>query len=347
MKILSSDYRHRSLRTRVGTIDMAVPQQTETGYYPGRLAEPRHRAQQALTQVFCQCYVDNASTRQVDRIIKTIGMEGISKSQVSAMGRELDDFVDAFRSRPLQTGPYSYVWLDVMTQKVRERGLVVDVALVIATGVNNEGRRELLGYDAITARDGAGWTMFLRSLAARGLSGVALVVSDHHGGLKPAIATVLPWATWQRCRAHFACDLMTRVPEASQGTVAALLRTIFEQPDRDGVRAQHARVVEQLAGRFDEAAAMLVEAAQDLLAFSRFPTEHWPNIRSTNPQGRLTKDLRRTTGVVGIFPDRATVLRLVGTVLSDQNEEWAVAKRYMGSEGLARARLRPLGTGHF
>jgi putative transposase len=345
MKVLSQDYRHHAVRTRAGTINVALPELLETNYYSGRTREPRQRAQHALTQVFCQCYVDNASTRQVDRIVKTTGMEGISKSQVSAAGRELDAFVEAFRSRPLWAGPYSYVWLDAMTQKVREGGLVEDVVVVTATGVNNDGRRELLGYDAITAPGGAGWTAFLRSLAARGLAGVALVISDQHRGLRPTIATLLPSAAWQRCRAHFARDLLRRVPEASQGTVAALVRSIFDQPNRDGVWAQHARVVEQLSGRFDAAAEMLAQAAPDLLAFAAFPTEHWANIRSTNPQGRLTKYLRRMTGVVGIFPDRATVLRLVGTVLSDQNEEWAVAKRYMGSEGLAKGRLRPLGAG--
>jgi putative transposase len=234
------------------------------------------------------------------------------------------------------------VWLDALTQKVREGGRVVNVAVVIATGVNNEGRRESLGFDVIATEDGAGWTAFLRSLVARGLSGVALVVSDDHKGLKAAIAAVLPGASWQRCRAHFARNLLTRVPKASQGMVATLVRTIFEQPDYDSVWAQHARVVDQLTGRFDAAAVMLLDAAEDLLAFSIFPAEHWSNIGSNNPQERRNKEARRRADVVSIFPNRAAVVRLVGAVLAEQNDEWAVAKRYMGSESLAKARLRPI-----
>ncbi len=219
---------------------------------------------------------------------------------------------------------------------------MVNVAVVVATGVNNEGRRESLGFYVITTEDGAGWTAFLRSLVARGLSGVALVVSDDHKGLKAAIAAVLRGATWQRCRTHFARNMLTRVPRATQGMVDTLVRTIFEQPDHDSVWAQHARVVDQLTGRFDDAAVMLLDAADDLLAFSTFPPEHWTNIRSNNPQERLNKEIRRRTDVVGIFPNRAAVVRLVGAVLAEQNDEWAVAKRYMGSESLAKARLRPI-----
>ena len=335
-------YRHRDFDTRAGTIDLAIPKLREASYYPGWLLEPRRRAERALTQVVCQCYVEGVSTRRVDDIVKAMGIEGISKSQVSAMAKELDAMVEAFRSRPLDAGPYTYIWLDALTQKVREGGRVVNVAVVVATGVNNEGLRESLGFDVITTEDGAGWTAFLRNLVARGLSGVALVVSDDHKGLKAAIAAVLPGAVWQRCRVHFGRNLMTRVPKASQGMVATLVRTIFEQPDHDSVWAQHARVVDQLAGRFDDAATMLADAAEDLLAFSTFPAEHWSNVRSNNPQERLNKEIRRRTDVVGIFPNRAAVVRLVGAVLSEQNDEWAVAKRYMGSESLAKARLRPI-----
>jgi transposase-like protein len=219
---------------------------------------------------------------------------------------------------------------------------VVNVAVVIATAVNCEGRRECLGFDVITTEDGAGWTAFLRSLVARGLCGVALVTSDDHKGLKAAIGAVLPGASWQRCRVHFSRNLLTRVPKSSQGMVATLVRTIFEQPDHDSVWAQHARVVDQLGGRFDDAANMLADAAEDLLAFSTFPAEHWSAVRSNNPQERLNKELRRRTDVVGIFPNRSAVVRLVGAVLSEQNDEWTVAKRYMGSESLAKARLRPI-----
>jgi putative transposase len=335
-------YRHRDFDTRAGTIDLAVPKLREGSYYPGWLLEPRRRAERALTQVVCQCYVEGVSTRRVDDIVKAMGIEGISKSQVSAMAKELDAGVEAFRSRPLDAGPYTYIWLDALTQKVREGGRVVNVAVVIATAVNCEGRRECLGFDVITTEDGAGWTAFLRSLVARGLGGVALVTSDDHKGLKAAIEAVLPGASWQRCRVHFSRNVLTRVPRSSQGMVATLVRTIFEQPDHDSVWAQHARVVDQLAGRFDDAANMLADAAEDLLAFSTFPAEHWSAVRSNNPQERLNKELRRRTDVVGIFPNRSAIVRLVGAVLSEQNDEWTVAKRYMGSESLAKARLRPI-----
>jgi len=333
-------YRHRGFDTRAGTVELAIPKLREGSYFPGWLLEPRRRAERALTQVVCQCYVDGVSTRRVEGVVKAMGIEGISRSQVSEMAKELDSLVEAFRDRPLDAGPYSYLWLDALTQKVREGGRVVGVAVVIATAVNADGRRELLGFDLVTTEDGAGWTAFLRALVARGLCGVALVVSDDHKGLQAAIEATLPGATWQRCRTHFGRNLMCRVPKASQGMVGTLVRTIFEQPDHDSVWDQHARVVDQLAGRFDEAAAMLADAAEDLLAFSTFPTEHWSAIRSNNPQERLNKEIRRRTDVVGIFPNRAAVVRLVGAVLAEQNDEWAVAQRYMGPEGLAKARLR-------
>ncbi len=337
-------YRHRELDTRAGTIDVAVPKLREGSYYPGWLLEPRRRAERALVQVVCQCYVEGVSTRRVDDVVKAMGIEGISKSQVSRLARELDAVVEAFRNRPLDAGPYTYLWLDALTQKVREGGRIVNVAVVIATAVNANGNREVLGFDVITTEDGAGWTAFLRGLVARGLSGVALVVSDAHEGLKGAIEAVLAGATWQRCRTHFARNLLTRVPKASQGMVATLVRTIFEQPDHTSVWSQHERVVEQLMGRFDDAAMMLMDAAPDLLAFSTFPVEHWTAIRSNNPQERLNKELRRRTDVVGIFPNRAAVIRLVGAVLAEQHDEWAVARRYMGTESLAKARLRPIDT---
>ena len=213
------------------------------------------------------------------------------------------------------------------------------MAVVIATGVNADGHREILGVDVITTEDGAGWLAFLRSLVARGLSGVGLVISDDHPGLKAAVEATLPGASWQRCRTHFMRNLLTRIPKASQSMVATLVRTIFEQPDATQVWAQHARVVDQLEDRFADAAAMLIDAA-DLLAFAAFPTEHWSAIRSNNPQERLNKELRRRTDVVGIFPNRAAVIRLVGAVLAEQHDEWAVARRYMSVESLAKARVR-------
>ncbi len=333
-------YRPRELDTRVGTIEVAIPKLRRGTYFPEWLLEPRRRAEQALTQVVCQCYVEGVSTRRVDDIVRTLGIEGISKSQVSRLAKSLDGVVEAFRSRPLDAGPYTYVWLDALTQKVREGGRIVNVACVIATAVNADGYREVLGVDVITTEDGAGWLAFLRSLVARGLTGVQLVISDAHEGLKGAIEAGLTGASWQRCRTHAMRNLMTKVPKASQSMVATLVRTIFEQPDGEQVWAQHARVVAQLEDRFPDVATMLVDMAPDLLAFTGFPVEHWSAIRSNNPQERLNKELRRRTDVVGIFPNRAAVIRLVGAVLAEQHDEWAVARRYMSVESLTRARLR-------
>ena len=333
-------YRPREVDTRVGTIDVAIPRLRRGSYFPEWLLEPRRRAEQALTQVVCQCYVEGVSTRRVDDIVKTLGIEGISRSQVSRLAKTLDATVEAFRSRPLDAGPYTYVWVDALTQKVREGGRIVNVACVIATGVNANGSREVLGLDVITTEDGAGWLAFLRSLVARGLSGVQLVVSDAHEGLKGAIEAVLAGASWQRCRTHAMRNLLTKVPKSSQSMVATLVRSILEQPDGEQVWAQHGRVVDQLHHRFAEVAAMLVDMAPDLLAFTAFPTEHWSAIRSNNPQERLNKEVRRRTDVVGIFPNRAAVIRLVGAVLAEQHDEWAVARRYMSAESLTRARMR-------
>jgi putative transposase len=226
-----------------------------------------------------------------------------------------------------------------LTQKVREGGRIVNVAVVIAVGVNAEGHREVLGFDVITSEDGAGWLAFLRSLVARGLSGVVLVTSDAHPGLVDAVRSTLTGVTWQRCRTHFMRNLLTRAPRSAHAMVATLVRTIFAQPDAESVWAQHTRVVEQLAERFPAAAELLAEAAPDVLAFTGFPKEHWKQVWSNNPQERLNKELRRPTDVVGIFPNRDAVVRLVGSVLAEQHDEWAVVRHYMRSESLAKATL--------
>jgi putative transposase len=335
-------HRTRSFDTRAGTIELRIPKLRSGSYFPDWLLEPRRRAERALTAVVAQCYLEGVSTRRVDDIVKTLGIEGISKSQVSAMAASLDTMVEAFRSRPLDAGPYSYVWVDALTQRVREDGRVQNVAVVVATGVNAAGQREVLGVDVITVEDGAGWTAFLRGLVARGLSGVALVISDAHEGLKAAIGAVLPGATWQRCRTHAARNLLSKVPRSAQDLVATLIRTIFAQPDGPSVWAQLERVVDQLEAKFAEVAAALVDMAPDLLAFTSFPKEHWRQIWSNNPQERLNKELRRRSDVVGIFPNRAAVIRLIGAVLAEQNDEWAVTRRYMSPEALAKARLRPI-----
>jgi putative transposase len=332
-------YRSRAWDTRTGTIDLAVPKLREGSYFPDWLLEPRRRAERAFVQVVCESYVRGVSTRRVEGLVRTLGIERISKSRVSEMAKELDSAVEAFRTRPLDGAPYTYVWLDAITQKVREAGRIANVAVVVATGVNAAGNREILGLDLHTSEDGAGWTAFLRGLVARGLSGVRLVISDAHSGLVDAIASTLPGASWQRCRTHFLRNLLTRVPKSAGPFVATLVRSIFAQPDADAVHTQLDRVLEQLADRFPAAAEMLQDAGPDILAFTGFPQPNWRQIWSNNPQERLNKEIRRRTDVVGIFPDRDSVIRLVGMVLCEQHDEWAVVRRYMSTESLAKARL--------
>lgn len=330
-------YRMRDWDTRAGSVELAIPRLRQGSYFPDWLLEPRRRAERAMVQVVAQAYVAGVSTRRVESLVQSMGIQGISKSQVSEMARELDQMVAAFRSRPLDGGPYTYVWIDALSQRCREGGRVVNVSTAMATGVNADGHREILGVDVFTSEDGASWTGFIRDLVARGLSGVKLVVSDDHQGLKQAIAAVLPGASWQRCRAHFLRNLLARVPKSAQTLVATLVRSIFDQVDANAVWAQHGRVVEQLLERFPDAADLLAEAAPDVLAFSTFPHEHWRQIWSNNPQERLNKEVRRRTDVVGIFPNRTAIIRLVGAVLAEQHDEWTVARRYLGVESLKTA----------
>ena len=332
-------YRERAWDTRAGTIELQVPRLRTGSYFPDWLLDARRRAEQALVSVVADCYLAGVSTRRVDKLVRTLGLEGISKSQVSRMAKSLDEVVESFRNCPLDPHPYAYLWLDAHVQKCREGGRVVNVATVVAIGVNAGGHREVLGMDVFTTEDGSGWTAFLRGLTARGLSGVKLVISDAHQGLKDAIGSCLPGASWQRCRAHFMCNLMGKVPKAAQDLVATLVRSIFAQPDAKSVYEQHAMVVEQLVGQFPEAAVMLDEARDEILAFASFPKGHWRQIWSNNPLERLNREIRRRTDVVGIFPNRGAIVRLVGAVLSEQNDEWLVARRYMSRESIARAQL--------
>ncbi|MGH9194144.1 MAG: IS256 family transposase [Acidimicrobiia bacterium] len=330
--------RKRNWDTRSGSMELAIPKLRQGSYFPSWLLEPRRRGERALVAVVAECYLAGVSTR-VDALVKTLGISGISKSQVSEMAKSLDQMVEAFRNRPLDQGPYTYVMVDALGMKCREGGRIVIVAVVIATGVNADGHREVLGIDVITQEDGAGWTQFLRGMVARGLSGVRLVTSDAHEGLKQAIAAVLPGASWQRCRTHFMRNLLTRVPKSMQDMVATLVRSIFSQPDSPSTLEQHARVVEQLGDKFADAASLLAEAGPDLLAFTAFPKESWKQVWSNNPLERLNREIRRRTDVVGIFPNRSAIVRLVGAVLAEQHDEWQVTHRYMSIESMQKAQM--------
>ncbi len=292
-------YRQRDWDTRVGTISLAVPKVREGAYFPEFLLQPRRRAEKALVAAVAEAYVLGISTRKVDKLVKTIGLEGISKSRVSEMAKSLDESVEAFRNRALDAGPYPFVWLDAMQIKSREGGRVVNVTAVMAIGVNGDGYREILGVDVITSENGAGWLAFLRSLVSRGLTGVQLAISDAHEGLKGAIGAALPGSSWQRCRTHFMVNLLAKVPKAAQSAVATLVRSIYAQPDRDSTYAQFRRVVEHLEGRFPQATELLADAQEELLAFSSFPKAVWRQIWSNNPLERLNKEVRRRTDVVG------------------------------------------------
>ncbi len=331
-------YRHRDLDTRLGTLDVAVPKLRQGSLYPDWLLERRKRAERALTSVVATCYLLGVSTRRMDKLVQTLGITGLSKSQVSVMAKELDEHVEQFRTRRLEdAGPFTFVAADALVLKVREGGRVVPVHVLVATGVNADGHREILGVQVTSSEDGAGWLGFFRDLTARGLSGVKLVTSDAHAGLVSAIGATLPGAAWQRCRTHFAANLLSATPKSCWGWVKALLHSIYDQPDAEAVHAQFDRVVDALAEKLPNVAEHLEDARADILAFTAFPKEIWRQIWSNNPNERLNREIRRRTDVVGIFPDRASIVRLVGAVLAEQHDEWAEGRRYLGLDVLARA----------
>jgi putative transposase len=328
-------YRQRSWDTRVGTVELSVPRVRDGSYFPS-LLEPRRKAERALSAVVQEAYVRGVSTRKVDELVQALGMNGISKSQVSRLCEQLDEEVERFRGRPLE-GSYPYVWLDATYLKARQDGQVVSKAVVIAIGLNaHSGQREVLGFDVGPSEDGAFWLSFLRSLVARGLSGVRLVTSDAHQGLKGAVAAVLQGAGWQRCRVHLMRNALSTVPKEAQQMVGATIRTVFAQPDPQSAHRQWRKVADGFRGRFAKLAQLMDEAEEDVLAYATFPREHWQKIWSNNPLERLNKEVKRRTEVVGIFPNEAAVIRLVGAILNEQHDEWQVGKRYFGSGSLAK-----------
>jgi putative transposase len=332
-------YRERSWDTRVGTVDLKVPRVRDGGYFPS-LLEPRRRAERALSAVVQEAYVHGVSTRKVEELVKALGMGGISKSRVSEVCEELDEEVERFRSRPLE-GSYPYVCVDATYLKARQDGRVASTAVVIAVGVKAQtGEREVLGFEVGPSEDEAFWTSFLRSLVGRGLSGVRLVTSDAHRGLKGAVEAVLQGASWQRCRVHFMRNALSLVPKTAQQMVGATIRTVFAQPDSESARQQWRRISEGFRSRFPRLTELMEEAEEDVLSYAAFPVEHWQKIWSNNPLERVNKEIKRRTNVVGIFPNEAAVIRLVGSVLSEQHDEWQVSKRYFSVGSLAKVDRR-------
>ncbi len=331
-------YRGREFDTRAGTLDLAVPKLRTGTYFPEWLLERRKRAERALTSVVATCYLLGVSTRRMDKLVQSLGITGLSKSQVSEMAKDLDEHVEQFRTRSLaDAGPFTFVAADALVLKVREGGRVVGVHALVATGVNADGHREILGLQVTTSEDGAGWLGFFRDLVARGLAGVKLVTSDAHAGLVAAIGATLEGAAWQRCRTHYAANLMSITPKASWPWVKTMLHSIYDQPDAPSVHAQFDRAISALEAKLPAVADHLETARADILAFTAFPKEIWRQIWSNNPNERLNREIRRRTDVVGIFPDRGSIIRLVGAVLAEQHDEWAEGRRYLGLDVLARA----------
>jgi transposase-like protein len=332
-------YRERSWVTRAGDIPLRIPKLRQGSYFPS-LLEPRRRAEQALLAVVQQAYIEGVSTRKVDDLLQALGLTGIDKSQVSRICKDLTEVVEAFRNRPLE-GSYPYIWLDALYVKVRVNHRIVSQAVVMAIGVRESGERVLLGFAVGASEDGAFWLSFLRSLVQRGLQGVQLVISDSHEGLKAALSQVLAGATWQRCRVHFMRNVLAHVPHGDKSMIAAALRTFFAQPSRQAAGQQLQEVVRTMTARWPKAAQLVAEAEDDILAYMTFPPEHWTRIYSTNPLERLNKEVKRRTQVVGVFPDEAAVVRLIGAVLLEQADEWEVDRRYFSQESMRRLTTCP------
>ena len=333
-------YRDRAWETRAGSVELRIPKLRKGSYFPGFL-EPRRLAEKALTAVIQEAYVQGVSTRSVDDLVQAMGMTGISKSQVSRLVGEIDDKVKTFLNRPIE-GDWPYVWLDVTYVKVRQNGRIVSVAVIIAVGVNSDGRREVLGMSIGASEAETFWTGFLRSLARRGLRGVKLVISDAHEGLKAAISKVLN-ATWQRCRVHFMRNALAHAGKSGRRVVSAFIATAFAQDDAGAAQAQWRQVANQLKPKLPKLSALMNDAEADVLAYMTFPKEHRVKLHSTNPIERLNGEIKRRTEVVGIFPNEDAIIRLIGAILLEQNDEWAVQRsRYMSLETIAPMSDNPL-----
>jgi len=333
-------YRDRDWQTRAGTVELRIPRLRKGSYFPFFL-EPRRMAEKALTAVVQEAYVQGISTRSVDDLVKAMGMSGISKSQVSRLCEEIDDKVKAFLERPIE-GDWPYLWIDATYVKVRQAGRIVSVAVIVATGVNSNGRREVLGLDIGPSEAETFWTAFLRKLARRGLRGVKLVISDAHEGIKATVAKIL-CATWQRCRVHFMRNVLAHAGRQGRRVVSAFIATAFAQNDAEAASRQWRLVADQIRPKVPKLAALMDEAETDVLAYMTFPSQHRTKLHSTNPLERLMGEIKRRTDVVGIFPNEAAITRLIGAVLMEQNDEWAVQRaRYMTLETIAPLSDDPL-----
>lgn len=325
-------FRDGSWETRVGEIPLRIPKLRSGSYYPSFL-EPRRRAERALMAVIQTAYVEGVSTRKVDELVQALGLTGIDKSKVSRICQELDTAVTAFRERHLDAA-YPYVWLDALYVKVRENHRIVSKAVVIAIGVRETGEREILGLEIGSSEEESFWTQFLRSLVARGLTGVELVISDAHQGLKTALTKVLHDVSWQRCRVHFMRNVLAHVPKVDKSMAAAAIRTIFAQPHAEAAHEQLAEVAKAMQTRWSAAAEVLLAGEDEVLTYMAFPRDHWRRIYSTNPLERLNREVKRRTDVVGIFPDSAAVIRLVGSILIEINDEWQAGRRYFSQASM-------------
>ena len=333
-------YRERDWETRAGTVELRIPKLRKGSYFPGFL-EPRRMAEKALTAVIQEAYIQGISTRSVDDLVKSLGMSGISKSQVSRLCGEIDERVQAFLERPIE-GDWPYLWIDATYVKARSEGRIVSMAVIVAVGVNSDGRREVLGLDIGPSEAETFWTAFLRKLARRGLRGVKLVVSDGHEGIKAAVTKVLS-ATWQRCRVHFMRNALAHAGRSGRRVVSAFIATAFAQNDAEAARQQWRRVADQLRPKVPKLARLMDESEADVLAYMTFPPQHRTKLHSTNPLERLNGEIKRRTEVVGIFPNEAAVTRLVGAILLEQNDEWAVQRaRYMTLETITAMSDDPL-----